>query len=121
MIIRESLLRHLDWKCCFPSPFISTSRNKEWVYNEARRRVAAGHTNVRVYQISIPYQYHDGRRRRRKATTAFRKSVMVWLNLANEAIPPYANYASTGEEYLFLHCIPEKFIQELEQVCQGMP
>jgi hypothetical protein len=46
---------------------------------------------------------------------------MVWLNLANEAIPPYANYASTGEEYLFLHCIPEKFIQELEQVCQGMP
>lgn len=110
----EPVLEHLDWRSRRPSPFISTSRSKKWVYKEARRRVEAGRTNVRVYRILIPHQYHDGQRRGRRNTTAFCKSVMAWLDLANEEIPWYANFAATDDEYLFLHCIPEEFIRELD-------
>jgi hypothetical protein len=107
-----TLLEHLDWSSDRPSPFISTSRDREWVRGEARRREQAGHTNVRMYEISINDEdLNDYERRHGRL---YWKGVMRWLDLAQLGIPRYADFEGTRNEYLFLHHIPVEFIHELD-------
>lgn len=111
-LLGDAVLEHLDWRSGNPSPFISTSTDREWVLNEARRRADDEHPNVRVYEISITddrlneYEGRNGRVNWRK--------VMGWLDRANERMPWYADFPSTRNECLFLHHIPEEFLREMD-------
>lgn len=104
--LQDILLDHLDWYSAVPSPFISVSRDREWAFNEARRRGEQGNTNVVVHEICITraglrqyYKYGNPQ--------ICWKGVREWLHLAGlETTSTYA------KECLFLHHIPGEFITE---------
>ncbi|OOF97586.1 hypothetical protein ASPCADRAFT_206391 [Aspergillus carbonarius ITEM 5010] len=109
----RGLMAHLDWSNRVPTPFVSVSSNRDWVFDQARRRCREGETGVRVYKIKVPdltsYHKKSGRR-----VTCMK--LKTWLNRAGCGIPEYADFQSSEDEYLFLHHIPKRLIVKVRKV-----
>lgn len=109
-LLENALWDHLYWYNRTLTPFISTSTDGKWAFDQAGYRKEEGKTNVKVYQIYITAstlrEYNVNPRNPR----IHFKRVERWLDLARSSIPEYADYPSTENEYLFLHHIPEEFI-----------
>lgn len=97
--LEDEVLRHRDWRNKEPSPFISVSTNREWVFMEARRRKEQGNQDVVVYEI-----------RAEEGCNTYWESVDDLLKMAGW------EYTSTRTEYLFLHRIPKKFIVSMRSI-----
>lgn len=105
---RKIVLNHLDWSSESLSPLISVTEDREWAFQQARRRKKQGEANVVVHEICISKRRLRKYERRGKRISY--RQVYKWLDLARARLPRYANYACTDQEHLFLHEIPGIFI-----------
>ncbi|RAL10369.1 uncharacterized protein BO97DRAFT_407046 [Aspergillus homomorphus CBS 101889] len=109
--LKGELWAHLDWRNRSPTPFISTSRDRDWVFDEASRRKQEGKTNVRVYKIKVPDDL-ERYSRSRNCRVVFKK-LTKWLGRAHSTLPCYAPDNCSWNEYLFLHDIPSDLIKDI--------
>lgn len=111
---RETVLDHLDWYSRNASPLISVRVNREWAFYEAKRRREQGRTNIVVQEICISKSRL--REYERCGNRIIYRHVYRWLNLARARPSDYPTYASTDQEYLFLHRIPGTFIVRTSKI-----
>jgi hypothetical protein len=95
---------HLVWGNRIRTPFISVYNNRGRAEQEAARRVDARKSNVVIYKIRVP-DWDNSRR----VPVEFRKVRKLTSALGVE-IPAQA-YHNSEIEFVFLHHIPEKYIE----------
>lgn len=111
---RKIIRGHLNWHSRNLSPCISATVDREWAFNEARRRKRQGKTNVVVHEICISKSRLRGYERR--GNRIVYRHVFKWLDLARTKLPGCADFACTEQEYLFLHSIPAAFIVRTSKI-----
>ncbi|PKY07210.1 hypothetical protein P168DRAFT_279194 [Aspergillus campestris IBT 28561] len=107
---RNIVLNHLDWSSRSLSPLISVTKNENWAFHEAQRRIKQGKTDVVVHEICVSKSRLI--KYKRCGEQLVYRHTFTWLDKACTDLPGCADYKSTDYEYLFLHQIPGIFIVE---------
>ncbi|KAI0967658.1 hypothetical protein F4678DRAFT_445118 [Xylaria arbuscula] len=101
--LRECLERHLDWADRTPSPFISAYCDEDAANREVNRRLDRGKRHVTITKIDVTdldYGTVEFRNLRRLAA-----NLGLWIQeLA---------WNNSEHEYIFLHHIPSKAIEDV--------
>jgi hypothetical protein len=100
---------HLDRGNRVKTPFISVYNNRRRAEQEADRRVAAGKSNVVIYEILVPDSDSSC-----CLVVEFRK-VRKLRTVRGVQISLYV-YHNSENEFVFLHHIPEEYILECTSV-----
>jgi hypothetical protein len=97
--VRQQILRG--------SAFILSLRDKERAITAARRKLAKKHTGIRLFEVAIPFDRNQQKKR------VYLRGVEGWLGVSSKNTKTPIPTGSARGEYLFVGSIPREYIREI--------